>query len=84
MTGMRYLIQIEERLGADWSDWFTGLTIVQSDDRSTTLIGTFRDQAELYGTIHKLRDLSLTLVCLVRVGAAIHTEERGTTRDASN
>jgi hypothetical protein len=57
-----YQIRIEGHLGADWADWFEGLTITLEKNGDTLLTGQVIDQAALHGLLKKVRDLGLTLV----------------------
>lgn len=61
-----YLIEVEERCGC-WIEELTGFS-ASGDRGGTTLTGSVRDQAALYGVLRHLRDLGLTLVSLARVG----------------
>ena len=63
MKQQRYEIRVEGHLTADWSDWFTGLTIRQEADGETVLYGPL-DQAALHGVLAKVRDLGLVLVAV--------------------
>ena len=58
-----YQIRIRSHLTPDWSDWFGGLSVVQSQSGDTLLVGSF-DQAGLHGVLERIRDLNLTLVSL--------------------
>src|SRR5690349_1023922 len=44
-----YQIRIKGHLGADWTDWFDGLTITLQDNGETLLSGPVVDQAALHG-----------------------------------
>jgi hypothetical protein len=57
-----YQIRIEGHLGAEWADWFGGLTITLEENGDTLLSGPVIDQAALHGLLKKVRDLGLTLV----------------------
>ena len=57
-----YQIRVTGHLGADWTDWFEGLTITQEDNGDTLLTGSVVDQAALYGLLKKVRDVGLPLV----------------------
>jgi hypothetical protein len=59
---LHYRITVKEYLEETWSDWFDSLTITHTDDGTTMLAGSVRDQTALYGLIAKMRDLGLTLV----------------------
>ena len=66
---MIYRIRVEGLLGPGWSDWFDDLAVSPSDDGDTLLTGCLADQAALFGILHKIRDLGLTLVSVVRLGS---------------
>jgi hypothetical protein len=59
---MVYQIRLKGHLGAQWTDWFEGLTITLKDNGDTLLTGPVIDQAALYGLLKKVRDLGLPLV----------------------
>ena len=66
-----YRIEIEGKLDERWSDWFSGLTVVENglgNPPITTLVGLI-DQAALRGILCKLWDLNLTLISVRRVEA---------------
>ena len=62
-----YEIRIKGHLGAQWTDWFEGLTITLKDDDETLLTGSVIDQAALHGLIRKVRNLGMPLVSVNRV-----------------
>lgn len=62
--GATYEIRIAGQLGAEWADWFDGLTITQGPDGDTRLTGVVADQSALYGLLRKVRDLGLTLLAV--------------------
>ena len=64
---MVYQIRIQGHLGAEWTDWFEGLTITLQDNGETLLTGSVVDQAALYGVLRKVRDLGLPLISVNRV-----------------
>lgn len=68
-----YRIRIEERCGR-WIEEVTGFS-TETDTEGTTLSGTVRDPAALYGVIRHLRDMGLTLVSLARVSGETQGEE---------
>ena len=41
--GATYEIRIAGQLGAEWADWFDGLTITQGPDGDTRLTGVVAD-----------------------------------------
>ena len=64
-----YCLRVKGHLDKDWSEWFDGMTIVQSGDSrhpdpdgETTLTGPVADQAALYGLLTKARTLGLELI----------------------
>ena len=57
-----YEIRIKGHLGAQWTDWFEGLTITLEDNGDTLLTGPVVDQAALHGLLKKVRDLGMPLV----------------------
>jgi len=48
-----YQIRIKGHLGAQWTDWFEGLTITLENTGDTLLTGPVVDQAALHGLIKK-------------------------------
>lgn len=64
---MVYQIKVEGHLGAQWSNWFDGLTMTLDDHGDTLLTGTIVDQATLHGLIKKVRDLGVPLISVIRI-----------------
>jgi hypothetical protein len=66
----RYQIQVEGWIGERWAHWFENTTLcagcTPDGTPVTTLSGRF-DQAALRGTLTRLWDLNLTLLCVTRV-----------------
>ena len=73
-----YKIRIKGQLGAEWSDWFEGLTISLEEDGTTLLSGPVADQAALHGLLKKVRDLGLPLlsVCPGELGQADVSDDK--------
>jgi hypothetical protein len=65
----RYEIRLTGRLHPRWAGWFDGMTVVDDDDGTTVLRGYVVDQSALHGLLHKVRDIGLPLVSVVRVPA---------------
>jgi hypothetical protein len=65
-----YTICVRGRIDTLWSAWFDGLTITTEDDGTTVIHGPVADQAALFGLLHKMRDVGLPLVSVVRVDPA--------------
>jgi hypothetical protein len=61
-----YTIRIKGHLGAQWAEWFDGLTITLHADGDTLLTGPIVDQAALHGLLRKVRDLGLPLISVNR------------------
>ncbi len=64
---IRYELRLQGHLDQHWSNWFTGLTLTQNQDGTTSLCGTLADQAELHGLLAKVRDLGATLLSVTSV-----------------
>jgi len=62
--GSMYEIRIAGHLDKTWSDWLGGMEITHDEVGYTRLAGPIVDQAALYGTLAKIRDLGLALVSL--------------------
>ena len=73
---MVYQIRLKGHLGAQWTDWFEGLTITLEDDGDTLLTGPVVDQAALHGLLKKVRDLGLPLVSISSVEPGTPTTHR--------
>ena len=65
---MRYAIRVQGHLDGHWSGWLEGMTLTHEAGGVTRLEGAIRDQAALYGLLNKLRDLSLSLLTVQRLG----------------
>jgi hypothetical protein len=65
-----YRITIKGHLDQHWSAWFEGLAITYSTNGETILSGPLEDQAALYGTLIKIRDLGLSLISVMPAVAA--------------
>lgn len=67
-----YLIRVRGCLeGSGWADWFGPMQISVDVARGeTTLTGPVADQAELYGLLSKLRNLTLPPLLVQRMQAA--------------
>jgi hypothetical protein len=55
-------IRVEGQIDDSWAEWFEGFTLTYTAQNQTILLGKVPDQAALYGTITRLRDLGLSLI----------------------
>lgn len=62
-----YEIRVNGHLGAEWADWFGGVTITREENGDTLLTGTVMDQAALHGMLKKVRDLGMPLISVNRI-----------------
>lgn len=62
-----YEIRLAGHLDQRWAEWFDGLTLTHTSDRTTVLHGQIVDQAALHGLLQKARDLGLPLVSVAQV-----------------
>ena len=60
-------IRIEGKIDETWAEWFEGFSVNYTDQNQTILLGELPDQAALYGTITKLRDLGLELISITPI-----------------
>jgi hypothetical protein len=65
----RYEIRLKGRLDPRWASWFDGMSVANADDGTTVIRGDVVDQSALHGLLHKVRDIGLPLVSVVRVPA---------------
>ena len=57
-----YEIRFWGHLDDHWAAWFYGCSLVREEDGATTMVALVVDQAELFGLLNKVRDLSLSLI----------------------
>jgi hypothetical protein len=72
--GRLYEIVIEGHLDKKWSDWLGGMEIIHEETGYTLLAGPIADQAALYGTLAKIRDLGLALISLTAM--SVESDEK--------
>jgi hypothetical protein len=65
----RYEIRLKGHLGQRWASWFDGMAVSNDSDGTTVIRGYVVDQSALHGLLHKVRDLGLPLVSVVRIAA---------------
>jgi len=67
MIGRDYRVVVEGELG-DSADWaFEGMALTR-EGGNTAIVGSIRDQAELYGLLQRVGDLGLTLLSATAIG----------------
>jgi hypothetical protein len=63
-----YRIKVRGWLSKQWSDWFDGMTITHELENDgppvSTLTGPIIDQAALFGLLHKIYNMGLTLIAV--------------------
>ncbi len=55
------IIKVQGHIDKKWQNWFDGFQF-SYDKNDTILYGSIVDQALIYGTINKLRDLNMKLI----------------------
>jgi len=65
-TAVRYVIRIQGHLPPHRLRHFATLTVRHEAAGSTLIAGRFRDQAALYGLLHWLQSLGVTLLLVKR------------------
>jgi hypothetical protein len=66
---MVYQIRVKGHLDEEWATWFEPLLIRNEANGEASLIGPVRDQAELFGILLKLYNLSISIVAVQPVHA---------------
>jgi hypothetical protein len=64
-----YEIRLRGHLDPRWASWFDDLAVTHDTDGTTVLSGYVVDQSALHGLLHKVRDIGLPLVSVVRLDA---------------
>jgi hypothetical protein len=65
----RYEIRLKGHLDPRWASWFDHMSVSNDSDGTTVIRGHVVDQSALHGLLHKVRDIGLPLVSVVRVAA---------------
>ncbi len=63
-----YVIRVSGHLDPHWAVAF-GLVLAHDVDGTTTLTGPVADQAQLHGTLTRIRDLGVTLISVTPIDA---------------
>ena len=64
---MVYEIRLKGHLGAQWTDWFGGVTLTLEDNGETLLTCPVADQSALHGLLRKVRDVGMPLLAVIRI-----------------
>ncbi len=64
MAQEQYHIRIKGHLGQQWSDWFGGFTITNTENGEAVLSERVADQAALDEILIKVHDLELPLIAV--------------------
>ena len=62
-----YEIRFKGHLDDHWAAWFHGCSLTREEDGTTTMVAPVVEQAELFGLLNKVRDLSLSLISVNKV-----------------
>lgn len=62
-----YEIKFKGHLDDHWANWFHGCSLTRKEDGTTTMVAPVIDQADLFGLLNKVRDLSLSLISVNKV-----------------
>jgi hypothetical protein len=72
-----YAIRVDGHLDDHWCAWFDGLTLARHSDGTSTLTGPVADQAQLHGTLARLRDIGATLLDLRAIDGVPTSDPHG-------
>jgi hypothetical protein len=70
-----YEIRLKGQIDKRWAAWFDGLTVTNTEDDETVLVGPVIDQTALHGLLAKVRDLNLPLLSVRRIKLESQTGE---------
>lgn len=62
-----YEIRFKGHLDDHWAVWFHGYSLTSEEDGTTTMVAAVIDQADLFGLLNKVRDLSLSLISVNKI-----------------
>jgi hypothetical protein len=74
--GTRYVIWIRGHLAPHRLGHFDHVTVRQASEGRTTISGSFRDQAALYGLLNWLQRLGMTLLLVKQSEGAVDTDQQ--------
>ena len=70
-----YQIRLKGHLGPQWTAYFDGFALTNSENGEALLTGMIRDQAALHGVLAKIRDLGLPLLSVNRLSSGEASED---------
>jgi hypothetical protein len=70
-AAIEYEIRVQGHIDANWSDWFDGLTVTNTDDGETILSGPMADQSALLGVLARLHALNMQLLAVRRLARGL-------------
>lgn len=70
-------IRIKGQIDRDWSDWLGSLAIIYTARDETVISGVVRDQAAIYGLLHRLSSLGLQLLSVTCTGKEVPDKQGG-------
>ena len=70
-----YQIRLKGHLGPQWTAYFDGFALTNSENGEALLTGMIRDQAALHGVLAKIRDLGLPLLSVNRLASEEASED---------
>jgi hypothetical protein len=68
-----YEIRLQGHLDGRWADRLGAPDLTHQDDGTTVLRLVAADQSALHGLLQRIRDLSLPLISVVRIDAAVRS-----------
>jgi hypothetical protein len=78
-----YLIRVDGHLDDHWSAWLGELDLTRDGDGTTTITVSVADQAQLHGTLARLRDLGVVLIELRHIGVAARGRRSSDSNDGT-
>lgn len=73
--GHCYEIRFKGHLDNHWASWFHGCSLTRREDGTSTMVTVEVDQAELFGLLNKVRDLSLSLISVNKIKSEVASRE---------
>ena len=67
VTTHRFEIRVSGKLAAHWSEELDGIRLRHDSDGDTILEGEVQDQSALFGVLHLIENLGLTVISVTAV-----------------